>query len=82
MLMASYHETDCPPTPRTPDSPGDINLNSATGVSEPITFTDCQALARQVRFFSESLIEGSWVEGSDVRGKKKSFIPSNFDSPS
>ena len=46
----------------------------------PISFSDCQDLARTVVECSKSLIEGSWVNITHSRGSKKRFIPGNFES--
>jgi hypothetical protein len=71
---------ESPKTPATPDSPADITIQKEGEPLEPISFTDCQELARAVRFCSQSLIEGNWVEIPDVRGRKPRFIPDNFES--
>ena len=69
-----------PKTPGTPVTPLDITIQRGTSPVEPITFTACQELAKTVRQCSQSLIEGSWVDIDDVRGKKNRFIPNSFES--
>ena len=69
-----------PKTPGTPATPLDITIQRGSSPVEPITFTACQELAKTVRQCSQSLIEGSWVDIPDVRGKKPRFIPNNFES--
>ena len=72
---------DSPKTPGTPVSPTDITIQkSESQISEPITYSDCLGLAKAVSFCSKSLIEGTWQEVSDVRGRKPWFIPDNFES--
>jgi hypothetical protein len=71
---------DSPQTPGTPDSPADITIQREGCPVQPFSFSDCQELARTVRQCSQSLIEGSWVDISDVRGRKPRFIPNNFES--
>ena len=69
-----------PKTPATPASPVDITIRRESDPEEIISFTDCQELAKTVRFCSKSLIEGNWVDVPDIRGGKPRFIPSNFES--
>ena len=71
---------DSPQTPGTPDSPPDITIQREGNLVQPFSFSDCQELARTVRKCSQSLIEGSWVDVSDVRGRKPRFIPNDFES--
>ena len=60
-----------------PSSPTDLTIQEGECV---ISFSDCQELARSVKLASESLVEGSWVDISDIRGSKPRFIPDNFES--
>ena len=69
-----------PDTTSSPVSPVEITIRREAGSEEPISFSDCQQLARAVSQCSKSLIEGNWVEVSDVRGTKPRFIPNSFES--
>ena len=72
---------DTPKTPVTPTSPADITIQRGGGEpTEFISFSDCQELAKAVKFCSRSLVEVNWVEIPDVRGGKPRFIPDNFES--
>ena len=75
--MASHPVIDSPRTPGTPATPADITINREVEVSAPVSFSDCQELARQVSSCSKSLIEGHWVGKG---GGNPRFIPSNFES--
>ena len=78
--MASHPVIDSPKTPGTPLSPNDITINREVEVSAPISFSDCQDLARQVSVCSKSVIEGSWVHSVDGKVRRPRFIPSTFES--
>ena len=69
-----------PKTPVTPNSPADITVHRISAPEEIVSFSDCQALARAVKVCSRSLVEGDWVDITDIRGRKPRFIPSNFES--
>ena len=47
---------------------------------EEATLIACQELARTVRKCSQSIIEGTWVDESTVRGRTPVFIPKDFES--
>ena len=81
-LMASSPVIDSPKTPKTPLTPPDITLNKEEGPApaETISYADCLELAKKVKYCSKSLIEGSWREGCNVRGRRPRFIPANFEA--
>ena len=66
---------DSPTTPATPLTPVDISLGE-----KPLSLSQCENLARTVQQCSKSLVEGSWTNVPDVRGKRVKFIPSDFES--
>ena len=66
-----------PVTPSTPESPVDITIASA---EQNFSFTECQELAKAVQQCSQSLVEGTWSDIPDVRGRRVGFIPADFES--
>ena len=71
---------DTPATPLTPISPADITIQRVDEVSGPLSLAECQELVKSVQYCSKSLIEGSWVEIPDVRGRTPRFMLDNFES--
>ena len=71
---------DSPVTPRTPATPADITISSGSVAEEQISFSQCQELAKAVQGCSKSLIEGTWSDIPDVRGRLVKFIPADFES--
>ena len=66
-------------TPTSSTSP--VSVEAQRHLTEtPISYSECQNLARAVNECSQSLIEGTWVDISHSRGRKKRFIPGNFES--
>ena len=47
---------------------------------ERATLIACQELAKTVRKCSQSIIEGTWVDEPNVRGRTPVFIPRDFES--
>ena len=58
----------------------DCTPQGSDSFDNPISFSDCQDLARSVKACSRSLIEGTWVDITHSRGRKKRFIPGSFEA--
>ena len=73
---------DSPVTPGTPNSPVDISIGTGSGslAEQKLSLSQCEELAKAVQNCSKSLIEGSWSEIPDVRGKRVSFIAADIES--
>ena len=69
-----------PKTPRTPAGLADITISREQTPTQPISFAECQEFARQVQSCSRSLVEGTLGDRSTVRGRRKRFIPKDFES--
>ena len=66
-------------TSASPTSPANTEVQGDPKET-PISFFECQDLVRTEKECSRSLIEGAWVDIANTRGRKKRFIPGNFEA--